>query len=169
MQAIREGVVHIGECEGMVLKLDRKNREHHQQSWEHLFTHYPLRHKEISWLRTPLSANLLISFVKPLMNHEMASKFKMGCNFYGYDGRIDVLFKQPTPEIAETNMIYKIHSLLLIRQQNEQSFKLPDIAPDYDSLSEMDEHDSIGRDDIDFVEHQVEDINGDDASRSGGE
>lgn len=75
-RAIREGIVHIGECEGM--GFDVTNKEHHQRGWEHFWMHYPLRHKEISWLRTPLAANLLFSFCKKFMNEDMRSKFQLG-------------------------------------------------------------------------------------------
>lgn len=136
--AIREGVVHIVECEGM--GWNNCNRENHRREWEHLRVHYPIRYKEISWLRTPLAGNLLFAFLKPLMSENMKSKFQLGCTFHGYDGRIDDIFKQPTPEAAEAAMVERVHICLTMRYAHQQAFRLPDL-PDHVRLGNADDED----------------------------
>jgi hypothetical protein len=151
LHAIREGIVHICECEGM--GFPNINRDHHQRGWEHLWMHYPILHKEISWLRTPLAANLLFAFLKPFMSENMKSKFQLGCQFHGYDGRIDRIFKQPTPEIAAESVLQRVFQFLKMRYHFEESFRLPDLPPVSDDSSE----DFHGNDMEEDTEHDADD------------
>lgn len=125
--SMREGLVHICECEGM--GWDNFSMEHVRRSFSDLYEHYPLEHKEISWIRTPMVANLLHAFMKPLIRPETRQKFRVGCNFYGYEGRIDTIFNIPNASVAQENLLQKLRGYLQKRYDNEQTFRLPDLEP----------------------------------------
>lgn len=140
--SMREGLVHICECEGM--GWDNFSMEHVRRSFSDLYEHYPLEHKEISWIRTPMVANLLHAFMKPLIRPETRRKFRIGCNFYGYDGRIDTIFNIPTADAARENLMRKLHGYLETRYHNQSVFRLPHLPPlddDEEELLDDDEDD----------------------------
>ena len=131
IHACREGIVHICECEGM--GWENFSYEVVRRNFSDRYENYPLRHKEVSWLRTPLVGNVLFAFMKPLMSPETATKFHLGCIFHGYEERLDTLFNLPTPEAAKDNLLVKLLGYLMVRYQMEEHFKLPDLpleAPD---------------------------------------
>lgn len=97
------------------------------RNFSHLYENYPLRHKEISWLRTPTAANILFAFIKPLLHPEAARKFRLGCTFNGYDGRLDQIFNLPTPELAKQNLLLKLLGYLVVRYHIEKQYRLPDL------------------------------------------
>jgi hypothetical protein len=72
-------------------------------------------------------ANLLHAFMKPLIRPETRQKFRVGCNFYGYEGRIDTIFNIPSAAVAQENLLQKLHGFLQKRYDNEQTFRLPDL------------------------------------------
>lgn len=121
--ACREGVVHICECEGM--KGDNFSMKHIRRIFSDLGEHYPFRHKEISWIRTPLAANLLYSFMKPLMRKDTRYKFQTGCNFYGYTDRLDGIFHIPNVEVAEHYLQNRLQDYLKTRYYLEQNYRIP--------------------------------------------
>ncbi|CAB9525560.1 expressed unknown protein [Seminavis robusta] len=148
MFAIREGVVHIGECEGMSQK--NFNLTHIRRIFSDLCEHYPFQHKELSWIRTPLAANLLYSFMRPLMRSDASYKFQTGCTFSGYSDRLDGLFHSPSAEVSERFLLLRIQEYLTTRYFLEKNYKLPATPTPEEVLSLSDssiESDSEGEDD----------------------
>ncbi|CAB9525087.1 expressed unknown protein [Seminavis robusta] len=97
--ACREGVVVIGECEGMEYR--NFSVELLRRTWYHLVEFSPHIYKEYTWLHTPMVGNLQQSFVNSLMSPTFGdSRILVGCQFTGYEGRLDELFKCPTEEAA---------------------------------------------------------------------
>ncbi|CAB9526069.1 expressed unknown protein [Seminavis robusta] len=124
--ACREGLVHIAECQGMGysnFSMDFLNR-----CWHHLLAHYPYTTKECSWLHTPLVANIQYAFYKSVMGHK-ADIIRVGCNFGGYDGQIDEMFKLPSEDIAEFRLMGRYLAYLNLRYQNQSVFRLPSQDP----------------------------------------
>jgi len=99
--------------------------DHHQRCQDHLFSAYPLRHKEISWLRTPMAGNILISFLKAFMSESLRSKFRLGCSFEGYDGRLDEIFNVPNRQAAEARIMRNLHQFFIMRYTNQELYHLP--------------------------------------------
>lgn len=145
IHACREGIIHICECEGM--GWENFSYDVVRRNFSDLYENYPLRHKEISWLRTPLVGNILFAFIKPLMNPEAVKKFRVGCIFNGYEERLDALFSIPTPEVARKNLVAKLLGYLMVRYQMEEHFKLPDLPLD-PGLLDDDEYEDDDDDDI---------------------
>ena len=123
VEACRQGVVHISECEGM--SRENFSMNHVRRLVSDLFEHYPFAHKEISWIRTPLAANLLYSFLRPLMRKDTSYKFQTGCTFNGYSGRLDGLFHIPNAETAEHVLVMRLQEYLRTRQYLIEHFRLP--------------------------------------------
>ena len=96
------------------------------------------------------------------MSDQMKSKFQLGCCFYGYEGRIDGIFKIPTPEIAQANLLLRMHSYLTLRYYHQGIFQLPntddnegdndDIINDGDDSDDGDIDDSNGSNDDEEME-----------------
>lgn len=132
IHSCRQGVVHIGECEGT--GRDNFSMNHVQRLFSDLFSNYPFKHKEISWIRTPLAANLLYSFMKPLMRKDRSFKFQTGCTFQGYTDRLNGIFHIPNLETAEKCLLERLRGYLETRYHMEKNFKIPDLEPELDSL-----------------------------------
>ncbi|CAB9525563.1 expressed unknown protein [Seminavis robusta] len=148
IHACREGIVHICECEGM--GWENFSYEGVTRNFSHLYENYPMKHKELSWLRTPMVGNILYSFIKPMLGPEVVRKFHLGCTFNGYDGRLDEIFLTPNAEVAKQNLLQKVHGLLSVRYQVEQAYKLPDLPLDIG----LEEDDDDEEDDEDFMDDE---------------
>ena len=169
--AIREGLVHIVECEGTCVRhampmrfslwqclycleyfgamLDdffssreseidfffhflfwkgmswkNFNVEFSRNNWYHMIEHYPIINKEISWLHTSVIANMYHAFYKS-MQREAADVIRVGCQFEAFDGRLDEVFKMPTPEVAEARLMSRYKTFLSARIHNQTVFELP--------------------------------------------
>ena len=67
-----------------------------------------------------------------MLRPEAVRKFRLGCTFNGYDGRLDTIFLLPTPEVAKENLLVKVLGHLVVRYQVEQQYKLPDLLLEVD-------------------------------------
>ncbi|CAB9505365.1 expressed unknown protein [Seminavis robusta] len=134
--AVREGIVHIVECEGMnwrnfCVEFARRN-------WYHMIEYYPHRNKEVSWLHTSVIANMMHAQYKSMMGQE-ASIIRVGCQYEGYDGRLDEVFKMPHPTVAEARLLARYETFLITRFHNQQSFQLPASIPETDDDEDSDD------------------------------
>lgn len=120
--ACREGLVHIAECQGMWT--NNFSADFMVQNWTHLMEHYPLNNKECSWLHTPLVGNLQHACYKSLMG-PIADVIRVGCDFEGYDGRIDEMFKTPNAEAAKQRLLARYEAYLQVRYHHQAVFQLP--------------------------------------------
>jgi CRAL/TRIO domain len=125
LTAIREGVVHICECDGM----SYANFSHSvmQRFLEELAMHYPIETKESLWVHTPMVANIMASFVKPWLNSRKGrwERIKLGCKLDSYDGRLDALLNVPTPQAAQEKLLHNLYLALSERFHNQKIFELP--------------------------------------------
>lgn len=79
----------------------------------------------MSWVRTPLVANVFHSLMKPIMSKEIQDTIHLGVKFdESFDGRLDSLFLQPTYEIANERQVMTVKSFLEKRYHNDQHFRL---------------------------------------------
>ena len=79
--------------------------------------------------------------MKPLLGPEAVRKFHLGCNFHGFEGRLDTIFCLPTPEAAKENLLMKLLGHLMVRYKVEQQFRLPDLP--IDAPAGHDEHEAM--------------------------
>ena len=98
---------------------------HIQRFFSDFGEHYPFRHKEISWIRTPLAANLLYSFMKTLMRKDRSYKFQTGCSVNGYMDRLDGIFHVPNAQMSEQYMQRRLEEFLKTRYYMQQTYRLP--------------------------------------------
>lgn len=79
----------------------------------------------MSWVRTPLVANVFHALMKPIMAKEFRDKIHLGVKFdESFEGRLDTLFLQPTFEIANERQVATVKSLLEKRYYNDRHFRL---------------------------------------------
>jgi len=90
------------------------------------------------WLNTPTVANLIYAVIKPFMPQEFRDNFHLGCKLEAYgDGRIDQLFKMPTPEAAQESALRRMEGYLKERCKNLATYRLPPLpAGDLDTTDE---------------------------------
>ena len=130
LSAVRAGVVFIAECEGTTqVNFDMVVEEKFMYE---LFSYFPFRHKECLWLNTPTVANLVFAQLKRAVTPEFLASWRMGCKLDGYEGRIDTLFKMPTPTVAQEQLLGRVDRFLAERHKNELDFELVDrlVMPD---------------------------------------
>ena len=85
----------------------------------------PFRFHEVSWVRTPLVANVFYALLKPIMSKEFRDKVQLGVKFdESFDGRLDTLFLQQTHEIANERQVMTVKSFLKKRYYNDRHFRL---------------------------------------------
>ncbi|CAB9514987.1 expressed unknown protein [Seminavis robusta] len=90
LSAVRNGVLGIMECEGMgwhnfCLDFERRLWYEHAGA-------YPAKFHEISWVRSPLVANVFFSLLKPIMNDAVRKVVHLGVLTNAYEGRSIRLF-----------------------------------------------------------------------------
>lgn len=92
---------------------------------EELFLHYPGNPRKTLFYNTNTVINTFVSMIKPILPLHMQEVFEVGCTV-GEDSNITLrdMFLQPTPEIAQENVLRDVQKLLEERQANEQSFRL---------------------------------------------
>lgn len=122
IQGIRTGAITMIECEGVSMQnVDFKFEE---KIFHELWAYNPVRYKETFCLHTNMSFVLLLGMLKRLMNCSQLASLQTACSFGGYEGRVDPLFKMPTLEIAQENLLGRIEGYLAERYQNEREFSL---------------------------------------------
>lgn len=134
--SIREGLVHIVECEGVTW--ENFNVDFSRNQWHHMIEFYPIINKEISWLHTSILGNMMHAFFKSLQK-EVADVIRVGCQFEAYDGRLDEVFKMPSPEIAEARLMSRYETFLAARLHNQSEYSLPARANPTQELDGQDE------------------------------
>jgi CRAL/TRIO domain len=122
LKAVRSGVVFITECQGM--SSENWDMRLEEQMQAELFCHYPIKHKECLWLNTPTIANIAYALMKPLVRRDFLASWRMGCKLDGYEGRIDSLFKMPSPAIAQEQLLKRVEGFLTERARNVRNFEL---------------------------------------------
>jgi len=120
--SIRAGVVHLGETSDVGWR--NVNPNIYKQIWSDILIPYPIYHRAVLWLNSSMIANLAYSFIKPVLPEDVKKRFVLGSRLDGYSGRIDQLFKQPTPEVASALTLMKIGQFLATRITNEENFRL---------------------------------------------
>ena len=103
------------------------NVEFSRNNWHHLIEHYPVINKEVSWLHTSIIGNMYHALYKS-MQKEVADVIRVGCQFEAYDGRLDEVFKMPTPVVAEARLMDRYRTFLSARFHNQKVFSLPTTA-----------------------------------------
>jgi CRAL/TRIO domain len=122
LKAVRSGVVFITECQGM--SAANWDMQLEEKMLAELFCHYPFKYKECLWLNTPTIANIAYALMKPLVRRDFLASWRMGCKLDGYEGRIDSLFKMPTPAIAQEQLLKRVEGFLTERARNVRNFEL---------------------------------------------
>ena len=123
LSAVRNGVLGILECDGM--GFHNFCIEFERRLWYEHPSAYPFRFHELSWVRTPLVANVFHSLMKPIMPEEFRNSIHLGVTFdESFDGRLDTLFLQPSFEIANERQVMTAKSFLEKRFHNASHFKL---------------------------------------------
>ena len=123
LAAVRHGIVGIVECEGMGWHNFCMDFE--ARMWAEHPTVYPAQWHEVCWVRPPTAANVMFSLLKPIMPAEIRNICHLGAQFdESYDGRLDGLFLQPSPEIAKQRQIRTVQSFLAKRYYNQAHFRL---------------------------------------------
>jgi hypothetical protein len=122
IQSIRKGAITMIECDGV----SRQNVDlrFEERIFHELWEYYPVRYKETFCLHTPMVFVVFLGVIKRLMNNSQIASLQTACSFGGYEGRVDALFKMPTLEIAQENLLARIEGYLTERYQNEREFSL---------------------------------------------
>lgn len=121
--AIRNGCVFIAECEGMTF--DNISLDFLGSLFREMKSHYPIRIKEISWLRAATAATVMFALAKPFLPRHVRETVNLQYDFQAYDGRLDALFlTKPTPEENAMFILQKTSSHLAERLRNEKLFRL---------------------------------------------
>ncbi|CAB9527747.1 expressed unknown protein [Seminavis robusta] len=90
-----------------------------------LWVPYPKIHKEDYFLNSPLAVNMIWAVFKPFVPKRIWNAMHLGHKVRGFEGRrVDVLYKQPTPEDGRQRMCMKVYELIQLRFRNEASFSL---------------------------------------------
>ncbi|CAB9514657.1 expressed unknown protein [Seminavis robusta] len=126
LQAVREGVVNIGECDGM--SWSNFSVDMVRTLWHHLMEFYPLKTKEVSWLHASVIGNLQHSLYKSIMG-DRAANIRIGVTFEGYEGRLDNIFKVPTEEQALQRLMDRYQLYLTNRYHHQRCYRLPSKVP----------------------------------------
>jgi hypothetical protein len=122
IHSIRNGVITMIECDGV----SRQNMDlrFQERIFHELWGYNPIRFKEIFCLHTPMVFLVFLGIVKRLMSNSQLASLQTACSFGSYEGRVDALFKMPTLEIAQENLLARIEGYLTERYQNEREFSL---------------------------------------------
>jgi CRAL/TRIO domain len=122
--ATRLGVSNLIECQGVSWQNHDTNLQ--EQLLAELLVSYPTRYREMYLVNSPLVVNLAIALWKRHMSRNLRETFRLGYQLPGMEGRrIDVLFKIPTPEIADRATISTSRDLLVARYQHRATYQLP--------------------------------------------
>ena len=123
LSAVRNGHLAIMECDGMGwhnFSVDLERR-----LWHEFASAFPARFHEVSWVRTPLIANVFFALLKPILPKEVCNAVHLGVQFdESFEGRLDALFLQPSPEIANMRQVMTVEDFLTLRYHNQKYFKL---------------------------------------------
>ena len=96
-----------------------------KQHFHHLLEYYPMIIKESRFIHSSAIGNLLHSLFKRLRLDVPNSPIEIGCQLEELPGRLEEMFKTPTPEEAQVRLLTKCAQMLSLRYKNHQSFQLP--------------------------------------------
>lgn len=120
---IRNGILFIAECDSMTW--DNISLDFLGPLWGEMKRYYPIRFKEVSWLRAATAATIMFNLCKPFMPPHIRRMVNMGCEFQAFDGRLDELFMaQSTMEEYNHMILSKASGHLQERFHNSQHFRL---------------------------------------------
>lgn len=96
-----------------------------QRHFHHLLEYYPLVIKESRMVHSSVVGNMLMAMLKRLRMDVQHSPIEVGCQIEELSGRLEEMFKTPTPEVAQARLLVKCTENLQLRYQNYESFQLP--------------------------------------------
>lgn len=121
--ATREGNILILETEGY--SWDNFCIEFERRINYELVTAMPFKCHEFNWINTPQMACVAFALVKPFIPESARKVAKLGIKFDdNFCGRLDALYLQPSPELANERQIRTARTFLDQRHQNEANFRL---------------------------------------------
>lgn len=127
LEAIRQGLVALMECEGSDQQPVRSvHMQLYRKFWSELAAVYPMRFKKLKHFHTGVFINLLYSMIKRFLTPEIRKVIEVGCEF---DGRLDQVYLTPTVEEANARLLQQIDEALGKRYENERTFTLERPAP----------------------------------------
>lgn len=130
-RSLRTGATLLVEC--MDATLENFDRRVHHRLLHELMKCYPQVDKAIYFLHSSLVPSMMYNFTKKFLPDKIKNSFHLDYHIEGLeDQRIDGLYKQPTPELAQARLIVKINQFLRDRYRNRESFRLDSasIVPD---------------------------------------
>lgn len=92
--------------------------------YSHFVAFYPLKWREVSWMHASVIGNLMHSLFKTLFGQD-ANVIQLGVSLADYEGRLDAVFKVPTPEIALQRLFERYELYLNNRYRRQREFKIP--------------------------------------------
>lgn len=103
--------------------------EYYQRLHDECFGYLPLKWRKCEGYNTTMAANLGFSMIKTLMNANLKSTYKMGCQLEGRGAgasamRLREVYLQPSPETAHHRAVEKARELLILRAYHERTFRL---------------------------------------------
>lgn len=124
LASIRRGILSIAEVEGMGWSnFDPSVLQRHHSE---LLDYYPMAIKEVRILHSSVIGSLFLSMVKKLRRNVPNSTIEEGCQWDELDnGRLEELFKSPSPEEAQRRLLGKCRASLEHRYRNYESYRLP--------------------------------------------
>lgn len=122
LECIRNG--HITLIEGSSFGWDNFSTKCERRLQEEYMLFYPLNPQKVLFYNTNVVINTLVGILKPVLPRHVQDAFEVGCQIEGQEITLRDLFLQPTPEIAQANLLRNIQKLLQERAKNERSFRL---------------------------------------------
>ncbi|CAB9519332.1 expressed unknown protein [Seminavis robusta] len=122
-RAMRNGTTSMIECSGA--SFDNMDLKYMEKFAVEFFSHYPQKAKEKFFSSAESSITMLFALWNRFLPASIREKIHLGGELSGMDGqRIDVFYKQPTPEIARDRLCRKVLHLLTRRYDNQANFSL---------------------------------------------
>lgn len=122
-EATRNGLIILAECEGYHWKgRDMVHTKAFRQWWEELALVYPLYVQKVKYFHTGLFLNLLLSTARRFLPAHVRRRMDIGCRSEA--GRLDEIFLQPNPDVANARLVGRLQEALQLYYRNEASFVL---------------------------------------------
>lgn len=122
MEAIRQGVIFVVECEGFIWKAPGLlNYNVFRTLVENVALHYPIEHSLIKFCHTGVFVNTLVSAIKQYLPDRVRGKIELGAQT---EVRMDTVCMVPNEEVAMQRVLDNMTAALENRYRNESKFKL---------------------------------------------
>lgn len=125
LESMRNGSVVL--IEGSTFGWENFNTKCERRLQEEFFLHYPGYPRKVLLYHTNLVINTLAGVVKSVLPKHIKDTFQLGCTIEGYEEAnvtLRDLFLQPSPEVAQVNLLCELQNLLEERIKNEKAFRL---------------------------------------------